>query len=68
MKADTGQVHPEVLGQTDTSEEVLASGAEFGAQGIDVGMVVGEDAEDDARFWIVILELVELTFVVESDK
>lgn len=68
MKTDTGQLHPEILGKAGISEEVRAGGAEFSPQGIDVGGVVGENAEDHARFWIVILELVELTCVVESDQ
>ena len=68
MEAGTCQSHPELLGQADKSQEVLARGAKLGAQRIDIGKVVGKDAEDHARFGITNLELPKLTFVVESDQ
>lgn len=68
MEASTRQSHPKLLNKADKSREVLARGAKLGAQRIDIGMVVGKDAENKARFRIVILELTKLTFVVESDQ
>ena len=68
MEASASKSHPELLDEADKSREVLAKGSKLGAQRIDVGRVVGKDAEDHARFGIVVLELAKLTLVVESDQ
>jgi hypothetical protein len=68
MKASASQLHVQILGQADKSTKVLPRGAKLGTQRINVGGVVGEDAEDGLRFRIVVVELEELTFVVKCDQ
>ena len=68
MEASTRQSHPKLLNETYKPLKVLPRGAKLCAQRIFIGRVVGKDAEDNARFRIVILKLTKLTFVVESDQ